>query len=84
LYKKAKVYYEPLGVVAAIVSWNYRKSALMLCQSKRHADIWDSSPSQCVVAHPGIHFCWERRRLEMFREGHLVIDLVRGGDPKMS
>ena len=27
LYKKAKVYYEPLGVVAAIVSWNYRKSA---------------------------------------------------------
>ena len=23
-YKKAKVYYEPLGVVAAIVSWNYR------------------------------------------------------------
>lgn len=24
-YKSAKVYYEPLGVVAAIVSWNYRK-----------------------------------------------------------
>ena len=25
VYKSAKVYYEPLGVVAAIVSWNYRK-----------------------------------------------------------
>jgi acyl-CoA reductase-like NAD-dependent aldehyde dehydrogenase len=23
-YKSSKVYYEPLGVVAAIVSWNYR------------------------------------------------------------
>jgi acyl-CoA reductase-like NAD-dependent aldehyde dehydrogenase len=23
-YKKAVVHYEPLGVVAAIVSWNYR------------------------------------------------------------
>lgn len=23
-YKKSQVYYEPLGVVAAIVSWNYR------------------------------------------------------------
>jgi len=23
-YKKSKVYHEPLGVVAAIVSWNYR------------------------------------------------------------
>jgi acyl-CoA reductase-like NAD-dependent aldehyde dehydrogenase len=25
LYKKSQVYYEPLGVVAALVSWNYRK-----------------------------------------------------------
>jgi acyl-CoA reductase-like NAD-dependent aldehyde dehydrogenase len=25
-YKKSKVYHEPLGVVAAIVSWNYRSS----------------------------------------------------------
>ena len=25
-YKKSQVYYEPLGVVAAIVSWNYRTS----------------------------------------------------------
>ena len=23
-YKKSRVHYEPLGVVAAIVSWNYR------------------------------------------------------------
>lgn len=26
-YKTAKVFFEPLGTVAAIVSWNYRKSA---------------------------------------------------------
>ena len=24
-YKTSQVYYEPLGVVAAVVSWNYRK-----------------------------------------------------------
>ena len=30
VYKSAKVYYEPLGVVAAIVSWNYRTSAVSL------------------------------------------------------
>lgn len=24
-YKSSKVYYEPLGVVSAIVSWNYRE-----------------------------------------------------------
>lgn len=24
-YKSSKVYYDPLGVVSAIVSWNYRK-----------------------------------------------------------
>jgi len=23
-YKSSRVYYEPLGVVAAVVSWNYR------------------------------------------------------------
>lgn len=27
IYKSAKVHYEPLGVVAAIVSWNYRAFA---------------------------------------------------------
>jgi acyl-CoA reductase-like NAD-dependent aldehyde dehydrogenase len=29
-YKKAKVYHEPLGVVAAIVSWNYRSCNFFL------------------------------------------------------
>ena len=28
-YKSASVHYEPLGVVAAIVSWNYRTSLLL-------------------------------------------------------
>ena len=27
-YKSSKVYYEPLGVVSAIVSWNYRTPCL--------------------------------------------------------
>lgn len=27
-YKKAEVHYEPLGVVAAIVSWNYRMTSI--------------------------------------------------------
>lgn len=27
-YKKAQVIYEPMGVVAAIVSWNYRMSSI--------------------------------------------------------
>jgi acyl-CoA reductase-like NAD-dependent aldehyde dehydrogenase len=26
IHKSSKVYYEPLGVVAAIVSWNYRQA----------------------------------------------------------
>lgn len=30
LYKRAEVHYEPLGVVAAIVSWNYRTFAQKL------------------------------------------------------
>ena len=29
-YKKSEVYYEPLGVVAAIVSWNYRMTLFSL------------------------------------------------------
>lgn len=28
-YKKSEVHYEPLGVVAALVSWNYRAFALL-------------------------------------------------------
>ena len=29
IYKSAKVHYEPLGVIAAIVSWNYRTLAVL-------------------------------------------------------
>ncbi len=29
-YKKSEVHYEPLGVVAAIVSWNYRMTLISL------------------------------------------------------
>jgi acyl-CoA reductase-like NAD-dependent aldehyde dehydrogenase len=29
-YKKSQVHYEPLGVVAAIVSWNYRQLSFLV------------------------------------------------------
>jgi acyl-CoA reductase-like NAD-dependent aldehyde dehydrogenase len=36
-YKSSKVYYEPLGVVAAIVSWNYRMSLILSSMHDVHA-----------------------------------------------
>lgn len=30
-YKQSQVLYEPMGVVAAIVSWNYRTDPFLLC-----------------------------------------------------
>lgn len=36
-YKSSKVYYEPLGVVAAIVSWNYRMSRILSSMHGAHA-----------------------------------------------
>lgn len=32
-YKKSEVHYNPLGVVAAIVSWNYRKQSSLAAHS---------------------------------------------------
>lgn len=32
-YKKSQVIYEPLGVVGAIVSWNYRELVYLLARS---------------------------------------------------
>lgn len=30
IYKLSQVHYEPMGVVAAIVSWNYRESPALI------------------------------------------------------
>ena len=52
-YKKSMVYHEPLGVVAAIVSWNYR--SYKLCCHQIRSD-WPaySSATQRMVTNPRI------------------------------
>lgn len=43
-YKSAEVHFEPLGVVAAIVSWNYRLSSFELaCQYEFHGEFHSTS-----------------------------------------
>lgn len=44
-YKSSKVYYEPLGVVSAIVSWNYRTPCLHFTVSKLLIN-----PQRCTTA----------------------------------
>lgn len=55
-YKKSEVHYEPVGVVAAIVSWNYRTSHSALLQKPPFNMIYLSA-SQCLVTHPSCPFC---------------------------
>lgn len=69
-YKSAEMHYEPLGVVAAIVSWNYRESdepffILLLNAS------WNSS-SQRLVPNNCFHLCWQRYCVEVLGKRHLV------------
>lgn len=79
IYKKSQVHYEPMGVVAAIVSWNYRMSpAIFFFVFSSFSSIF--SITQCLVTYPGCYICWERRRLEMFGAGDLVDDLVHWCD----
>lgn len=76
-YKSAKVYYEPLGVVAAIVSWNYRGHFVrwLLVRHITYHDIHSSA--QRMVSHHGRTFCWQRRGSEMFRASDMVFKVVR-------
>lgn len=55
IYKSAKVYYEPLGVVAAIVSWNYRACPAFWLSHSENDTL--HSPAQLVFACLGWHFC---------------------------
>jgi len=72
-YKKSEVHYEPLGVVAAIVSYNYRV----------YFDLPPTAPllilfsvAQCLVSHSGRPVCWQRYRHQVLRTCRLVIGLV--------
>lgn len=56
-YKSSYVYYEPLGVVAAIVSWNYRPYFYPLELRAFEVVSFISSP-QCMVAYPRCSLCW--------------------------
>lgn len=73
-YKKSEVHYEPLGVVAAIVSWNYRMVfgfPIILCSCISF------SSAQCLVSYSGCPVCWQRDCHQVFGERRLVVCLVR-------
>lgn len=46
IYKKSQVVYEPLGVIAGIVSWNYRKTSF-----ESEFQLWTHSCSQLCIMH---------------------------------
>ena len=58
-YKKAKVHYEPLGVVAAIVSWNYRMRLPSIFIYRVYTQICHSPP-QCLLTGPSCYLCRQR------------------------
>lgn len=61
MYKKSYVHYEPLGVVAAIVSWNYRAFSTYFMNFPPTF----ISSAQCLVTHPSCDIFRKRYRLEM-------------------
>ena len=69
-YKRAEMHYEPLGVVAAIVSWNYRRCIERFCEYMGLTIL--SSPSQCMVTDHCFHLCWQWYCVEVLRKRHLV------------
>ena len=81
-YKKCQVRYEPLGVVAGIVSWNYRKS--FSCRSVMDLTCCLSSLAQCLVSDPCCHLCWEWHCSQVLRTRHLVNYMVHRRDQSMS
>lgn len=79
-YKSSKVYYEPLGVVAAIVSWNYRVFRFPQPLEDAHNFL---SAAQCLVSHHGFLIRGERDRAQMLRKRVLVHAVVCLGHPEM-
>ena len=73
-YKKAEVHYEPLGVVAAIVSWNYRMSSISPPFSYL---LISFSATQRLVSHPGGSLFWQCRCHQVLRICCLVVKMVR-------
>ena len=80
-YKSAKVYYEPLGVVAAIVSWNYRKQSSKLYQ---YLNLTNSSTSQCYIANFGCYIRWKFDCRQVFRVRSVVNHLVYWSSERVS
>lgn len=80
-YKSSKVHYEPLGVVAGIVSWNYR--ACLLAPPELSGKPTFPISAQCLVPHHCVPFRGERGRAEVLRKRGLVHPVVRWGHPKM-
>ena len=76
LHKTSTVYYEPLGVVAAIVSWNYRTWNVLLPVSPS-LSLLPFSPTQCAVPNHGFDLRWQRCCLEGKRACCLEFKLVR-------
>jgi hypothetical protein len=73
-YKKSEVYYEPLGVVAAIVSWNYRKGfdcPAAICP------MTPFSVTQRLVSYSVCPVCWQRDRHQVLGACRLVFGVVR-------
>jgi hypothetical protein len=72
-YKKSEVHYEPLGVVAAIVSWNYR----MTLFSPPSIILTSFSVTQFLVSHFGCPLCWQCNCHQVFGVRRLVVEMVR-------
>jgi hypothetical protein len=72
-YKKSEVHYEPLGVVAAIVSWNYRRGfgfPATVCL------LTSFSIAQCLVSYSICTVCRQRGRNQMLGVCRLVVGVV--------
>jgi hypothetical protein len=72
-YKKSVVHYEPLGVVAAIVSWNYR---MTLTSPPFTCLLTSFSVAQCLVSHSGSPLCWQCHCHQVLGVCCLVIEMV--------
>lgn len=77
MHKSSKVYYEPLGVVCAIVSWNYRTAVSYAFSRVVLTDLY--SVSQCVISHSRCTIFREQHCCQVFGERCLVNYVVHWG-----
>jgi hypothetical protein len=70
------VHYDPLGVVAAIVSWNYRKLWFEAVQLINLMSLAICSSPQRLVTYHGRFVFWQCDRTQVLRERRMVDRLV--------